>query len=103
MSDNFIWTKHVQERSEQRGIGRNEVWSTLRSPENTEKQSDGSFRFYKNFGGRLICIVAKPQGNQWLILTTFAKETHSTAYKKYVGGQGRQQPLLQRLVFNLIV
>src|SRR3989344_2926161 len=103
MPDNFIWTKHVEERSKQRGIGDNEVWSTLRHPDNTESSRDGSYKFYKNFGGRLVCIVAKSQGNQWVIITTFTKETHSGAYKKYVHHAGSQQPLVQRLVFSVVV
>jgi hypothetical protein len=103
MSDNFIWTKHVQERSLQRGIGSNEVWSTLRSPDNSERQSDGSFRFYKNFNGKLVCIAAKQEGGKWIILTTFTKESTSGAYRKYVDHKGYQRPLFERIVFGAVV
>ncbi len=103
MPDNFNWTKHVEQRSLERGIGSNEVWSTLRLPDQTEKSRDGSYKFYKNFSDRLICIVAKPQGSQWLILTTYTKEKHSGAYKKYSSSSGYQQPLIQKAVFSLVV
>lgn len=101
--DNFIWTNHVKERSYQRGIHENEVWSTLRNPQNSERRSDGSYRFYKNFSGRLVCIVASPQGNKWVIITTFVKDSHSGSYKKYGHKTTSNGPLLQRLVFKLIV
>ena len=103
MADNFIWTKHVEERSYQRGITSNEVWSTLRFPDQTESSRDGSYKFYKNLNGRLVCIVAKQQGSQWIIITTYTKETSSGAYKRYGHSGSSQQPLIQKAVFALVV
>ncbi len=92
--DNFVWTKHVKQRSEQRGITQNEVWSTLRHPEKTQVQSDGSYKFYKHYSGRLLGVVARPQGNKWLIITTFTKDGPRYHPK---------QPLIQKLVFKAVV
>lgn len=100
MSDNFIWTKHVEQRSLQRGVGANEVWSTLRHPDRTEKLSGDKYKFYKQIYDKKIVIVAVTKGNQWVILTTWVKGRED-GYRKNSGGWGNWlQKVVSKLLFG---
>lgn len=99
MPDNFIWTKHIQERSQHRGISYNDVWLTLRSPDKTISQSGNKYKFFKNISGKEVVLVAAPQGSQWVILTTWVKDKASS-HSHYTSRFGFSRDPLTMFVMN---
>ncbi len=103
MPDNFVWTKHIEERSRQRGVGDNEVWSTLKYPDTTEKIDEGKFKFSKQLGDKRVVLVAIQQGGKWVILTTWIKDhAESKQYwnKRKMTANSRLQNWVSKLLFG---
>src|SRR3989344_7156055 len=98
MPDNFIWTKHVEQRVRQRGVTDNEVWSALKYPDQTDKADGGKYKFSKVVGGKKVVLLASPQGNRWVILTAWIKNLETPGYAPVYG-----QSLVQRLVKKGVV
>ena len=94
MAADIVWTNHLKERLLQRGITRNEAFSAIRHPSQTEKISSNKFKFHKSFSDKKVTIIAVLKDKQWIILTAWSNQDTQDQTK---------EPLVSRVVRNLLV
>jgi hypothetical protein len=92
---NVIWTNHVLERLNQRGVKQSDAWAVWKRPDSSSynKQKD-AWIFKRKFGNLMIEVVAKKnEKKQWIILSVWQRRIFDKQYK--------EQSLLKKLK-NLI-
>lgn len=92
----IIWTNHLKERLEQRGIAVASVDRAIRFPDWVEKShTTNSSKHIKIIGHKQIVAAVKRQGNDWIVTSVWEKPYFSkTPYKR---------PLLERLIYRFVV
>lgn len=83
---NVIWTNHVLERLNQRGIKQGDAWATWKRPDSSRYSSQkGAWVYQRRFDSQMIEVVAKKNDTgQWLILSVWQKP-HFGKSQKHVG------------------
>ncbi len=92
----IIWTTHLKERARQRGIDPGLVDRAIRFPDKVERSSTtNSSKHIKVIGKQqIVAAVKRDQGN-WVVTSVWQKPYYGhTLYKK---------PLLERLVYRLVL
>jgi len=84
-----IFTNHAINRLYNRGITQSDAWYTFKHPDGIlEGKIPGSKKFYKNYGGQRIEVVAKQnEKGEWVILS---------CWSSYVGNG---KPLVRKETF----
>jgi hypothetical protein len=90
----IIWTNHLRERLRERQVDPKLVELTLKFPDRVEKsKTENSEKFSKNFETFQVIAAVKHQGNDWIVTSVWQKQG------RYI----RNRPLIERLVYNLVV
>ena len=94
-----IFTKHVINRLYNRGISQSDAWQTFQHPDSSlPGKRPGSRKFYKNFSGKKIEIVAKKnEKGEWVILTGWIRRPGQRQ-----PSVASKEPFLQRVVGKLV-
>lgn len=84
-----IWTNHVLERLEERGISQGDAWVAFRNADRSRyAKSRGGWVYEKNFSKQKLEVVAKKnERGEWIILSVWAKPINGI----------KKRPLLLRL------
>ncbi len=65
-----IWTNHALARLTNRKLPQNLAYKAFQHPDETFKNSDGSFEYRKRFGLHLVTVIAKQnERKQWVIIS----------------------------------
>lgn len=84
-----IWTKHLRERIEQRGLNPNWVDTAVRFPDEVQQSSTtNSNKHIKTINGYKIVAAVKRQGSDWVI--TSAWWNASSGHTSNVSRQDRR-------------
>lgn len=67
-----IWTNHVLERVNSRGISADMVLATFNNPQRSKPGKEGSTLYIKQFGEQTVTIVTKRnEKGEWLLLSAW--------------------------------
>lgn len=72
---NAIFTNHAIQRLRERGVTQSDAWYTFQHPDGQIKgNTPGSTKFYKNYDGQRIEVVAKlNEKKEWVILSCWSR------------------------------
>lgn len=78
MDNNYggvIWTNHVLDRLNDRGIKQGDAWATWRNPDKSRfSKAKNAWIYEKNFGRKTVDVVAKHNENgEWVIISVWSK------------------------------
>lgn len=95
----ITFTKHIINRLYNRGISQSDAWQTFQHPDGSVPgKTPGSRKFYKNFSGKKIEIVAKKnEKGEWVILTGWVRHLGQRQ-----PSANSNEPFLQKLIGKLI-
>lgn len=70
-----IFTNHAIQRLYERGIAQSDAWYTFQHPDGQlPGTSPGSIKYYKDYGGQRIEVIAKQnEKREWIILSCWSK------------------------------
>jgi hypothetical protein len=70
-----IWTNHVIQRLNERGISQGDAWAVWNRPEQSRySTTKGAWIYYRTYGNNRIEVVAKQnEKKEWIILSVWSK------------------------------
>jgi len=82
----LIFTNHILQRMQQRGIDFHDIYWAWAKPDDTLKaETPGALKFYRNYDNKKIAVVAKKnEDGKWLVLTCWQKEVFSRRKKSSI-------------------
>ncbi len=93
----LIFTNHILERMNQRGIDFKDVyWAWARPDETFKAETPGAFKYYRTNDKKLIAVVAKKNDQgKWVVMTCWQKEVFGQSKKKKTSGRNFWQNFLR--------
>ncbi len=87
-----IWTKHLRERIEQRGLNPSWVDTTVRFPDEVQRSSTtDSNKHIKTINGYKIVAAVKRQGSDWIITSAWWNPVSPTGGPAYGNSSAKHQ------------
>lgn len=77
----LLWTKHALSRLKERGITQDQALFVWKHPTSTRyAKVNGAWVYRREVSGKDIELVAKKEKGQWVIISSWVKESY---YKKH--------------------
>lgn len=72
---NVIWTNHILKRMKERGLSQQDVLWVFEHPDRTiAASSSGAYRFFRDYHGTRVEIVAKKgDDGRWILMSCWTK------------------------------
>lgn len=72
----IIWTNHVIQRLNERGISQGDAWAVWNRPEQSRySATQGAWIYYRTYGDERIEVVAKQnERKEWIVLSVWSKK-----------------------------
>lgn len=96
-----IWTKHLHERIQQRGLNPKWVDEAVRFPDEVQNSSTtDSKKHIKTINGYKIVAAVKRQGSDWVITSAWWNEVYGHQYSNQ---SQTHRSFLEKIIYNFLL